>query len=146
MLQTYSMNSSGIELATNDAVPFNVNDINTCNKVVHVAGTTTIEINKCGYYKVTFTSFGYNTGEVVEGTDYSGMYAFQLNNKGIPVTNAVASASSTSSTGVENVVFSVIVHVPPSCCMVNNNASLTVNYLGQAGTLLGANLTVTKLG
>ena len=146
MLQSYSMNNSGITLNTNDAVPFNINNINTRCKVTHAAGTPTIEINQSGYYQINFSSFGYNTGAVVEGTDYSGMYAFQLNNKGVPIVNAIASASSTSDETVENVSFSVILYVPPSCKAVNNNASLTVNYLGQVGTLFGTNITVIRLG
>lgn len=139
------MNSNGIVLSTNESVPFNVTDIDTMCKIKHTSGTPTIEINKHGYYQITFSSFGYNTGAVVEGTDYSGTYSFQLNNKGVQVANAIASASSTADTDIVNVGFSVIVHVPPSCVVVDNNASLTVNYLGQEGTLFGANLTVVKL-
>ena len=145
MLQTYSFNSNGITLATGDSVLFNVTDIDTRCGVSHASGTATIEINQSGYYEINFSSFGYNTGAVVEGTDYSGMYAFQLNNKGVPIVNAIASASSTSDTEIENVGFSILVHVPPSCKVVNNNAVLTINYLGQEGTLLGANLTVKRL-
>lgn len=146
MLQTYTINNNGVTLNTGDLVPFNVNDVSTRCKVTHVAGTPTIEISQRGYYRVTFSSFGYNTGAVVDGTDYTGMYAFQLNNKGASIINAVASASSTSDTEVENVIFSVIVQVLPSCEVVNNNASLTVKYLGQVGTMLNANLTIEKIG
>lgn len=146
VLQTYTINSNGVTLNTNDSVPFNINDINTMCKVTHVAGSPTIEIRQRGYYQITFSSSGYNTGAVEEGTDYSGMYAFQLNNKGVPIVNAVTSASSTAEAEVENVTMSVIIFVPPSCDIVNNNAVLTVNYLGQVGTLLSANLTVVKLG
>ena len=146
VLQTYSFNSNGIVLNTNESIPFNIVNVNTNCGVSHSSGSTSIEINKSGYYEITFSSFGYNTGAVVEGTDYSGMYAFQLYNKGIPVVNAIASSSSTADTEVENVMFSVILNVLPSCKMVNNNAILTVNYLGQEGTLFGANLTVKKLG
>lgn len=146
MLQTYTLNNSGVTLNTGDAVPFNINLINTRCKVTHTAGTPTIEINQRGYYQITFSSFGYNTGAVVEGTDYSGMYAFQLNNKGVPIVNAVTAESSTSDTEVSNVMFSTILYVPPSCKVVDNNMSLTVNYLGQVGTLLGANLSVVKIG
>ena len=146
MLQTYTLNNNGVTLNTGDAVPFNINLVNTRCKVTHVAGTPTIEINQRGYYQITFTSFGYNTGAVVEGTDYSGMYAFQLNNKGVPIVNAVTAESSTSDTEVSNVMFSTILYVPPSCKIVDNNMSLTVNYLGQVGTLLAANLSVVKIG
>lgn len=146
MLQTYSVSSNGIGVLNDNPVLFNVNDINTRCKVTHTAGSATVEITQKGYYQINFNSYGYNTGAVVEGTDYSGMYAFQLNNKGVPIVNAVASASSTSNTEVANVGFSVIVYVPPSCMAVNNNAELTINYLGQEGTILGANLTVVKIG
>ena len=146
MLQTYTLNNNGVTLNTDDAVPFNINLVNTRCKVTHVAGTPTIEINQKGYYQITFSSFGYNTGAVVEGTDYSGMYAFQLNNKGVPIVNAVTAESSTSDAEVSNVMFSTILYVPPSCKVVDNNMSLTINYLGQVGTLLSANLSVIKIG
>lgn len=146
LLQTYTVNSNGVTLNTNDAVVFNINDINTMCKVVHAAGTPTIEINQKGYYRITFSSIGYNTGAVVAETDYSGMYAFQLQNKGIPVVNAIAGSASASDAEIENVMFSVILYVPPSCRVVNNNAELTVNYLGQVGTINLANLTIEKIG
>ena len=145
MLQTYTVSSTGIELNTGDTVPFNINDISTCCNIVHSAGTPTIEIRRKGYYKITFSSVGYNTGAVVAGTPYSGMYAFQLNNKGVPIVNAVAASSSTAVATTENVMFSYILYIPPSCAIVNNRAELTVNYLGQVGTLQSANLTVEKL-
>lgn len=146
MLQTYTLSNNGITLVADNAVPFNINAVNTRCKVTHVAGTPTIEISQRGYYQITFSSFGYNTGAVVEGTDYSGTYTFQMNNKSIPVINAIGSASSTADTDIVNVGFSTILYVPPSCKAVNNNAELTINYLGQEGTVLAANLSVVKIG
>jgi hypothetical protein len=145
VLQTYTVSSNGVELNTGDSVVFNIDDIDSNCKIVHIAGTPSIEINQRGYYMVTFTSSGYNTGAVVEGTPYTGMYAFQLSNKGVQIVNSVASASSTADTDVVNVSFSVLIYVPPSCKVVDNNAVLTVDYLGQVGTLNSANLTVIKL-
>lgn len=145
LLQTYTVNETGLTLLTGAAVPFNINSINTGCKVIHAAGTPTIEINRSGYYKIDFSSFGSNTGAVVAGTPYSGTYSFQLYNKDVPVVNAVASASSIAATAIENVMFSTILYIPPSCCAVNNNASLTIRYLGQEGTLLNANLSVIRL-
>ena len=145
MLQTYTVNSNGITLNNGDVVPFNIDSVDTCCNITHVAGTPVVEINKQGYYQINFSSFGYNTGAVVEGTDYSGTYSFQLNNKDVPIVNAVASASSTANTAVVNVAFSIILYIPPSCKAINNNAFLTVKYLGQEGALLNANLSVIKL-
>lgn len=145
MLQTYTLSSAGITLNTNDSVPFNTNSLNTYCKIKHVAGSPSIEINHAGYYQVTVNSFGYNTGDVVEGTPYTGTYTLQLFNKGVAVENAIASATSTSSATVENIEFSVIIKVNPSCPMVDNNAVLTLNYLGQVGTLSFVNLTIVKL-
>ena len=146
MLQTYTASNSGITLVTDEAVPFNINAVNTRCKVTHAAGTPTIEISQKGYYQITFSSFGYNTGAVVAGTDYSGTYTFQLNNKAIPVVNAIGSASSASATNVVNVGFSTILYIPPSCRAINNNAELTINYLGQEGNVLYANLSIVKIG
>lgn len=145
MLHTYTVNNTGVNLANGAVVSFNVDNVDTCCNISHTAGSPVIEINKAGYYLIIFSSFGYNTGAVVEGTDYSGTYSFQLNNKDVPVVNAVASASSTSNTMVENVMFSTILYVPPSCRAIDNNAFLTVKYLGQEGTILNGNLSIIRL-
>ena len=145
MLQTYTFNSTGLAINTNDSVLFNIDTIDTDCRVDHLSGTTAIEIDKPGYYKVDFNSFGYNTGAVVEGTPYTGTYTFQLFDKGVAVQNAVASASSTADTDIVNVSFSTIILVRPSCRAINNNAVLTVNYLGQVGTMNLANLSIFKL-
>ena len=63
----------------------------------------------------------------------------------IQVEEAVASASSTADTDIVNVSFSTILQVRPSCKAIDNNAVLTVNYLGQVATGNLANLTVIKL-
>ena len=145
MLQTYTYNSTGFTLNTNDSVLFNIDVVDTDCRVDHQSGTTAIEIDKPGYYLITFNSFGYNTGAVVEGTPYTGTYTYQLFNNGIPIQEAVASASSTADTDIVNVYFSTILQVRPSCKAIDNNAVLTANYLGQVATGNLANLTVIKL-
>ena len=145
MLQTYTYNSTGFTLNTNDSVLFNVDVVDTDCRIDHQSGTTAIEIDKPGYYLISFNSFGYNTGAVVEGTPYTDTYTYQLFNKGVALQEAVASASSTADTDVVNVSFSTILQVRPSCQAVNNNAVLTVNYLGQVATGNLANLTIVKL-
>ena len=145
MLQTYTYNSTGLTLNTNDSVLFNVDSIDTDCRVDHTSGTTAIEIDKPGFYMVSFNSFGYNTGAVVEGTPYTGTYTFQLFDKGVAVQNAVASASSTADTDIVNLSFSTIIQVRPSCRAIDNNAVFTVNYLGQEGTVNLANLSIFKL-
>lgn len=145
MLQTYTYNSTGLTLNTNDSILFNVDSIDTDCRVDHTSGTTAIEIDKPGYYMVSFNSFGYNTGAVVEGTPYTGTYTFQLFDKGVAVQNAIASASSTADTDIVNLSFSTIIQVRPSCRAIDNNAVLTVNYLGQEGTVNLANLSIFKL-
>lgn len=146
MLQTYTFNSTGVTINTNESMLFNIDSIDTDCRIDHTSGTTAIEIDKPGYYYVSFNSFGYNTGAVEADTPYTGTYTFQLSDKGVPVQNAIASASSTADTDIANIGFSTIILVRPSCKAIDNNAVLTVNYLGQVGTVNLANLSIFKLG
>ena len=145
MLNVYSVSDLGISLTTNQSVAFNVDSTDTCCRIDFTAGSSVIGIDKPGYYLVHFNSTGYNTGEASTVDSSDGTYSFQLYNNGIAVPNAKARATSTSDAVIANVSFETIIEVKRSCCMVNNNASLTVNYLGQAGTLLDATLTIVKL-
>lgn len=143
MYQAYLSNTQGASLATNQDVDFNVEVLDTDCRIS--SNGTNIKINKPGRYLVEFSSIGYNTGAASTPDSSDGTYSFQLNNNSIPVVSGAARSASTADTDIANVYFSTIVTVRPSCCMVDNNANLTVTYLGQAGTVFLANIIITKL-
>lgn len=145
MLETYSVSALGVEIATDAGVVFNINSEDTDCRISHVAGTSVIEIDKPGYYLINFSSTGYNTGAASTVDSSDGTYSFQLFNNGVAIQNAQARATSTASTDIANVGFQTILRVNRSCPVVDNNASLEVRYLGQAGTILNANLTILKV-
>ena len=145
MLETYTISALGVPLITDQSVVFNVDSEDTDCRINHAAGTATVEINKPGYYLVKFNSTGYNTGAASTVDSSDGTYSFQLFNNGVAIQNAQARATSTASTDIANVGFQTILRVNRSCPVVDNNASLEVRYLGQAGTILNANLTILKV-
>ena len=145
MLETYTLSSLGITLNNEDSIVFNSNSEDTDCRISHVAGTATVEIDKPGYYLIKFNSVGYNTGAASTVDSSDGTYSFQLYNNGVPVQNAQARATSTADTDIVNVSFDTILRVNRSCEIVNNNASLEVKFLGQAGTLLTATLIILKV-
>ena len=143
MYQAYLSNTAGASITTNQAVDFNVEVLDTDCRIS--SNGTNIKINKPGRYLVEFSSTGYNTGTATTPDSSDGTYSFQLNNNGQPIISGAARAASTADTDIVNVYFSTIVTVKPSCCMVDNNADLTITYLGQAGTIFLANVIITKL-
>lgn len=145
MLETYSLSTLGTAITTGSSVVFNINSEDTDCRIDHTAGTAVVELNKPGYYLVQFNTTGYNTGAATTVDSSNGTYSFQLYNNGVAVPNAQARATSISSAAIDNISFQTIIEVKPSCCVVNNNANLEVRYLGQAGTILVANLIILKV-
>lgn len=142
MLQASVVSTNGTSLATNEIVNFNT-VLDTDCRVANNNGT--INIDKPGRYLIQFNSVGYNTGEATTPDASEGTYSFQLFNNGVAVSNAFARATSTANTAIANVSFETILTVNRSCCVVDNDANLTVQYLGQAGTMYLANIIITKL-
>lgn len=145
MLETYTISDLGVSLNTGDSVVFNTNNVDSCCKITHVAGTPVVSITRPGYYVVEFNATGYNTGAASTVDSSDGTFSFQLYNNSIAIPNAQARATSIADTAIANISFQTIVQVKPSCPMVNNNASLEVKFLGQAGTLLAGTLTVFRV-
>lgn len=98
----------------------------------------TFQLNKPGYYYVTF-----NASASTSGT--AGIVTVQLNNGGQIVPGAVASFNSESTANTENVSFSTIIRVPPSCCAINNTANLTLVNTGVSAIYNNVNVNITKL-
>ena len=137
MINSYTNTSQS--LATNQAIPFLVNDILTGCTVTHNAGSTTFTLNKPGFYQVNFTGTGAVSGST------AGTVQVTLFNNGVAVPGAIATQTSASTTDIRTVNFTRLIRVLPSCCAVNNKASLVFTNTGSAATLTNVNVVITKL-
>ena len=98
----------------------------------------TFQLNKPGYYYVTFNA-------VAAATTTLGELTVELYNNGVAVPGAEASYITTAAGDNANYAFSTIIRVPPSCCAVNNAARLTVVNTGVDATYSNVNINITKL-
>lgn len=98
----------------------------------------TFQLNKPGYYYVTFNADGAATTAV-------GDIVVTLQNNGVIVPGAIATFTTTVVGDTTNLAFSTIIRVPPSCCAVDNTANLTLVNTGVAATFTNVNINITKL-
>ena len=98
----------------------------------------TFQLNKPGYYYVTFNA-------VAAATTTVGELTVELYNNGVAVPGAEASYTTTTAGDNSNYAFSTIIRVLPSCCAVNNTARLTVVNTGVDATYTNVNINITKL-
>lgn len=98
----------------------------------------TFQLNKPGYYYVTFNADGAATTAV-------GDLIVVLQNNGVAVPGAIATFTATVADDATNLAFSTIIRVPPSCCAVDNTANLTLVNTGVAATFTNVNINITKL-
>lgn len=98
----------------------------------------TFQLNKPGYYYVTFNA-------VAAATDTVGELTIELYNNGIAVPGAKASKTIATTVANDTYAFSTIIKVPPSCCAVDNTGKLTVINTGVGATYSNANINITKL-
>lgn len=133
MLETSVQN---LAVTANQSIAFNTNDIQTGTTVTHVAGSTSVNLNKTGIYEINFNAYGVTTG--------AGTFGVQLNVNGTTDTSAVSSTTTTEGATAQ-VAFTKLIRVAPSCACVDNLKTLTIVYTGSAGTISNANLVVTKL-
>ena len=98
----------------------------------------TFQLNKPGYYYVTFNA-------VAAATTTVGELTVELYNNGVAVPGAEASYTTTTAGENANYAFSTIIRVLPSCPLVNNTANLTVVNTGVDATYTNVNINITKL-
>lgn len=112
MLRTYS---KSITANANNAIVFNTNKILTGNTISHNGGSSSVIVNKPGYYKVDLdiSSTVGTTGEV----------SIQLYADGIAIPDAIITANITAGEYSNN-SFSTIIRATPGT--VNQNVNLTV--------------------
>lgn len=138
MLYTYNSNEQTI--AANALLSFMANAVRTGCVATHSAGETTISLNRPGYYMVHF-----NADAVENGT--AGNVKIQMQNNGVDVVGAEATAYSGADTDIVNLGFSAIVRVQPNCQAVSSNvpAVLTFVNAGVASLISNAAVVVTKI-
>lgn len=109
-----------------------------CNcRIVHVAGSNTIELNGAGVYLVTVNA------DVVP-TD-AGLITMQLLRNGVVVNGAEATVTGVAAT-VENMSFTTLVRVLCCSCpdVVNNQANLQIQLTAPA-TVTNVSATVVRV-
>ena len=134
MISSYNTTSQAI--ATNGLLDFTTDRILTgCTAT---RDGQTFQLNKPGYYYVTFNA-------VAAATTTVGELTVELYNNGVAVPGAEASYTTTTAGDNSNYAFSTIIRVLPSCYAVNNTARLTVVNTGVDATYTNVNINITKL-
>ena len=98
----------------------------------------TFQLNKPGYYYITFNGVGLPTTTV-------GEVSIELQNNGVTVPGTLSAFTPAAVTDTGSVSFSTIIKVAPSCCAMDNRVSLSVVNTGVPTTFTSANINITKL-
>ena len=133
-----SYNSALQTLDTNENLVFSTNRVLTGCTVTHNEGSEHFRLNKPGYYFVSFN------GDVAT-FETAGNVVVSLLNNGVVVPGASATSYSAASTDVQNLDFSTIIRVAPSCHCVDNSAVLTIQNTGIEASYVNVNVVITKL-
>jgi hypothetical protein len=131
-----SYNNTTQEVAINGLLTFTTDRILTGCTVTR--NGPTFQLNKPGYYYVTFNADG-------AATTAAGDIIVVLQNNGIAVPGAIATQTVAAADDAVNLAFATIVRVPPSCCAIDNTANLTLVNTGVAATYTNVNINITKL-
>jgi hypothetical protein len=134
MISSYNTTTQAV--ATGDLLTFTTDRILTgCTAT---RNGQTFQLNKPGYYYVTFNAIAAATTTVGELT-------VELQNNGVVVPGAVSTYTTTTAGDNASYAFSTIIRVPPSCCVVDNTARLTLVNSGVDATYTNVNINITKL-
>lgn len=138
-LDTYTIQETAV--ATNAALPLELNYISTGSSISHTAGSTTINLLKSGLYLVTFSAVG------AESTT-AGEVTIQLYRNGVAVPGALATITSANTTDALNFSFTSLIQTKDVCpCASVGNPSIPLTFMnmGVAATFSNIKVTVTKL-
>ena len=134
MISSYNITSQAV--LTDGLLQFSTDRILTGCTVTRNGDT--FQLNKPGYYYVTFNAD-------VAATETLGELTIELFNNGVEVVGAEATETATVAGNVSNLAFATIIRVPPSCCAIDNTARLTLVNTGVAATITNVNINITKL-
>ena len=135
MISSYNSTTQTVDVGA--AYVFDTNRIVTGCTVGHVPGTTAFTLTKPGYYYVTF-----NTTFTTEAT---GNVTVELRNGGVAVPGATGTETITTVGDIKSIAFATIIKVLPSCCAIDNTATLTFVVDGVAVDAATASVQITKL-
>ena len=135
MISAYNSTTQTVDVGAEYV--FDTNRIVTGCTVGHVPGTTTFTLTKPGYYYVSF-----NTTFTTEAT---GNVTVELRNGGVAVPGATGTETITTVGNIESIAFATIIKVLPSCCAIDNTATLTFVVDGVAIDATTAAVNITKL-
>lgn len=134
MLSSY--NTTTQEVVTNGQLTFTTDRILTgCTAT---RNGQTFQLNKPGYYYVTFNAIG-------TATTGTGEVSLVLQNNTVAVPGATAASTIGVAEDVASFAFATIIKVQPSCCAVDNTAKLTIVNTGVDATFTNVNINITKL-
>lgn len=134
----YATNPNDQTLAAGGVVTFSNVLVRTgCTAVVN-AGSGSVNLNKPGFYRVTFS---------VSANAAAANVVINMLQNGAAVSGATASGYSASAGEDVNLVIDAIVQVPPAACNCNQAAQgVTLTFVSQAAaTVTNAAITVSKL-
>ena len=134
MISSYNITSQ--DVAVNGLLTFTTDRILTGCTITR--NGPTFQLNKPGYYYVTFNADG-------AATTTPGDVVIVLQNNGIAIPGAMATVTVAAADDATNLAFATIVKVPPSCCAIDNTARLTLANTGVPATYTNANINITKL-
>lgn len=134
MINSYTITTQTV--GVNAPIEFNVNKILTGCTVQHAEGTPTFTLTKPGYYFVSFNGVA---------TGVTGQVDVQLFKNATEVPGTLASSTLAETTDTENLSFSTIIRVLPSCCVIDNTVKLQVINTGIEATFSTVNINITKL-
>lgn len=138
----YAYTNSDTTVAVNGLLPINTVGIQTGCTVTATPGSTTINLNRPGFYKVDFSAAGATSSTT------AGAITVAMRTNGVLYPGATSSDNSASATDFGSVSFSAIVQVEKQCgCSCHSTAptSLTFINTGIAATFTNIEVTVTKL-
>jgi hypothetical protein len=134
MISSYNITSQ--DVAVNGLLTFTTDRILTGCTITR--NGPTFQLNKPGYYYVTFNADG-------AATTTPGDVVVVLQNNGVAIPGAIATVTVAAADDATNLAFATIVKVPPSCCAIDNTAMLTLVNTGVAATFTNVNINITKL-
>lgn len=134
MISSYNTTSQNV--ATNGLLAFTTDRILTGCTVTRNGNT--FQLNKPGYYYVTFNADAAATAAL-------GTSTIELYNNGVAVFGAKATKTTTVAGNLDNYAFATIIRVPPSCCAIDNTVRLTIVNTGVPVTVTNTNINITKL-
>jgi hypothetical protein len=139
MVEIYTKNKSGLLVEDGEAITFDTATIKTCSCASVDTPTNTIHLNKEGIYQISFNAI------IANSASSSDVINVSMYNKGVEVQQALAGVASSSSDDVENISFSTILRVRPSCEMIDNTTDLQFILSGTDALVYFANVDVIKV-